>query len=527
MQTNRILLIGLDAATFSYIKLWIKMLPHINYLIKNGASMNLISTIPPLTPPAWTSMMTGKNPGKHGVFHFYEPDGKSFVNSRSNKAKPLWEILSLEGKKVIVINMPLTYPVKKVNGFMISGFLTPDERTNFTYPKTLKDKIFKMKYKILSDLTLKGNEKYQVAELKKSVKTRLKTALWLLTNYSWDFATVVFMETDQVQHFYFNNPDSILEIYLEIGRAIEELVGHLPKGTYVIIASDHGFGARRCSVSLNAYFYQLGILRIKPLRFVIKELLNGFLGIMFNHLNVFCECLFILLKKVSRHVTLKNVKEIIEEIAINLKDKSYIAYLASDFDLSKSVAYSPFPWFDHTNYAFVRLLSQSQKVKKWLIKKICEIIHPRTRERLVKNIYNRNDVYWGKYAYLGPDLIVEFKEDCSGNYSFISNESWFKEFNDGMHYRNGIAIFYGPDIKVGVNLDSHVMIWDICPTILHLLNMPIPKDMDGRVLTEIFKPESKLAKRKPKYVDEDFFERKKIKVKTKLRIEKLKKIGKI
>jgi len=502
------------------------MLPTMNHLIKNGASMNLISTIPPLTPPAWTSMMTGKNPGKHGVFHFYEHDGKFLVNSRSVKAKSLWEILSVEGKKVIVINMPLTYPAKRVNGYMISGFLTPDERSNFTYPKMLKDKILKMGYKILSDLTLKGNEKYQIAELKESVKTRLKTALWLLTHYSWDFAAVIFMETDQVQHFYFRNPHLILEVYLEIEKAIEELINQVPRGTYTIIVSDHGFGARRCSISLNAYFYQLGILRIKSTRFVIKRLLNEFLRIMFNRLNVFRGYLVILLEKISSHVPLRNEKNIIENIIIYLKSKSYVEYLAHDFDLSRSVAYSPFPWFDHTNYAIVRLLSHSKKVKKWLIKKIYGITNPKTGASLVKNIYDRGDVYWGKYTFRGPDLIIEFKEDCSGNYSFIRNESWFKEFNDGMHYRNGIAIFNGPDIKEGVELDSHAMIWDICPTILHMLNLPIPKDMDGRVLIEIFKPESKIAKRESIYAEEVSV-RKKIKEKTKLRIEQLKKIGKI
>jgi len=498
------------------------MLPNINKLVKSGTSFKLISTIPPLTPPAWTSMMTGKNPGKHGVFHFFETNGKSFVNSRSNKAETLWEILSKEGKRVIVINMPLTFPVKKVNGCMVSGFLTPDERCNFTYPKKLRDDLLKIKYRILSDLTLKGKEKYQVAELKQSIRTRLKAALLILKEYPWDFATIVFMETDQVQHFYFKNPQCIFEIYSEIDKAIGRLISCVPKETYVIIASDHGFGARKCSVSLNAYFYKLGILRIKSLHFITKKLLNKFLSIAFDRLNIFRKYLVLLLQKLYHNMPVGKAKEVIENIIIHLKSKSYIEFLPHDFNLSKSLAYSPFPWFDHTNYGIVKLLSKSKKVKKWLNKKIYELVDPKNGESLVKNIYDRKHVYWGKYATLGPDLIIEFKENCSGNYSFYSNDLWFREFDDGMHYREGIAIFYGPSIKKEANFNSRAMIWDICPTILHIFNLPIPKDMDGKVLMEIFKPESEIAKRKPKYI-----ERRKLEEEIKLKIKRLKELGRI
>lgn len=524
---NKVLFIGLDAAAFSYINLWLELLPNINGIIKSGVFLELVSVIPPLTPPAWTSMMTGKNPGKHRVFHFFETDGKNFVDSRSIKAETVWEILSINGKKVIVINMPLTYPVKKVNGCLISGFLTPDEKHNFVYPKKLRNKLLEMNYKILSDLVLKGKEKYRIAELKESVKTRLKTALWLLKNYPWDFAAVVFMETDQVQHFYFKNRQRVLELYSEIDKAIGTLISNVPEETCIIVASDHGFGERKCSVSLNAYFYQLGILRIKSTRFVIKRVLNKFLSIMFNHLDVFRKPLIILLQKISKCIPLKKVRETVRSLPIYLRDKSYMEFLIHEFDLSRTIAYSPFPWFDHVNYGLVKLLSSSKKVRKWIIKKIYEISNPKTGEKLVENIYYKGDVYWGKYAHLGPDLIIEFKEGCSGNYSFFSNGSCFKEFDDGMHYRKGIAIFKGPAIKEGIKLNSHVMIWDICPTILHILNQPIPNDVDGRVLTEIFKPESKISKIKPKYVKRGFFETKKLKEEIKLKIGKLKKTGKI
>jgi len=527
MSRNKVLFIGLDAVSFRYIKAWSKMLPNLSWLIKTGVASEVVSTIPPLTPPAWTSMMTGKNPGKHGVFHFFETDGSSFVNSKSVKAPPLWEILSLVGRKVIVINMPLTYPVKKVNGCLISGFLTPDERHSFTYPKELKDKLSEMNYRVLSDLALKGKEKYQIAELKESIRTKLKIALWLLKNYPWDFAAVVFMETDQVQHFYFKNPNLVLKIYSEVDKAIGKLINEVPKDTYIIVASDHGFGERKCSVSLNAYLYQLGILKIKLKRLIVKKFLNKSLSIIFSHLNFLRIYLIILLEKVLHHIPSKRAKETIRELTIYLRDRSYMEFSIHDFDLSRSMAYSPFLWFDSVNFGFIKLLSPSKKVKKWIISKLYKITDPETGEKLVKNIYSKEEVYRGKYTSMASDLIVEFKEDCSGNYGFFSNGSCFKKFDDGMHYRNGIAIFNGPALKKDADLNSNLMIWDICPTILHILDLPIPKDMDGKVLMEIFKPESDVAKRNPKYVDGSFYEKKKLEEKTKLSIKRLKKLGRI
>jgi len=529
MSKNKVLFIGLDAASRRYIEARSKMLPNLKRIIENGVLLGLISTIPPLTPPAWASMMTGKNPGKHRIFHFYDVGSRplSFVNSRCIKAEPLWETLSLYGKRIIVINMPLTYPIKKINGCIISGFLTPDEKHEFAYPKELKRKLLKMNYKIQSDLALRGKQKYQMAELNQLVRTRLETALWLLKSYPWDFAAVVFMETDQVQHFYFNSPKHVFDLYCEIDKAVGKLIDNMPARTYIVIASDHGFGERRCSISLNAYFYQLGLLRIKLTQFVIKKVLNKFLSIMFNRLKFFRKHMIILLEKISYFIFFKNVKETIKNTIVCLRDGSYMSFLPHEFDLSSSIAFSPFPWFDHINFGLVKLLSNSKKVKKWLIGKIYEINNPKTGENLVKNIYDRDEVYWGEYAHLGPDLIVEFKESCSGNYCFFCDGPWFKEFNDGMHYREGVAIFRGPGIKKGIRLDSHVMIWDICPTILHILNQPIPKDMDGRVLTEIFQPGSEIAKRKPKYIERSVYERKKIEEETKLKIKRLKKLGKM
>lgn len=495
MRNHRVLFIGLDAATFYFIRPWKEMLPNINSLIQKGVSSELTSTIPSLTPPAWTSIVTGKNPGKHGVFHFFDSSDKNFVNSTSKKASSIWDILSKKGKKVIVMNVPLTYPTSKVNGCMISGFLTPDEKHEFTYPKKLKSTVLKMGYGILTDPVFIGREKFEITELKESIKNRLKVALWLIKNQQWDFAALVFMETDFAQHFYFKDSQRILEVYLEVDRAIGKLLKEVPRGTSVVLISDHGFGPRKKRVAINAYLYQLGLIRIKPARFIGKKLSNKFLSFILNHLGGTRVPFSILLKKVHRvfksfgrestSTMIGIMNEFLEAITFSLTNESLLEFILKDFDLSKTKAHYPFASFDETNYAFLRTGPKSKKFQTWLAKKCYDLVDPETGEKIVKKVHWRDDVYWGKYAIFAPDLILELDEKYSGNYGFTPG-NLFKTVDDGMHHRKGIVIFRGPNIKRGISLNSDIYTWDVAPTILQIMKLPVPSDMDGKVIKEIF-----------------------------------------
>ena len=137
MKAPRLLIVGLDAATFDLICPWIAegKLPNLAALMKNGAWGRLASILPPVTPPAWTSFMTGKNPGKHGIFHFLgaRPGTYklSYLNAASRRAKTIWRILSDAGYTVGTMNVPFTCPPEHLNGFQISGMDTPSEKSPF------------------------------------------------------------------------------------------------------------------------------------------------------------------------------------------------------------------------------------------------------------------------------------------------------------------------------------------------------------------------------------------------------------
>jgi predicted AlkP superfamily phosphohydrolase/phosphomutase len=146
-MSRKLLIIGLDGATFDLLDPLMDdgRMPNLRGLAAKGVRSDLLSVIPPVTPAAWTSFMTGKSPAKHGIFHFRQFDpltGEERVhNSASISDTTLWEYMSAGGISVGVVNVPMTFPPLKVNGFLVSGVDTPSLREDYTYPPELKEEI--------------------------------------------------------------------------------------------------------------------------------------------------------------------------------------------------------------------------------------------------------------------------------------------------------------------------------------------------------------------------------------------------
>ncbi len=145
----RVIVIGLDGATFDLILPWVKegCLPTFKRLMEEGVWGELKSTIPPLTGPAWSLFMTGKNQGKHGIFDFMvrNPEGYDWItiNATFRKGRSFWNFLEEEGRRAIVFNVPVTYPPEHGKGAMVSGFLTPPGAEDFIFPPELGKKLEK------------------------------------------------------------------------------------------------------------------------------------------------------------------------------------------------------------------------------------------------------------------------------------------------------------------------------------------------------------------------------------------------
>ena len=202
MRPQRVLIIGLDGGTFDLIQPWARQgyLPNLRRLLEEGTSTELLSTFPPVTSPAWPSFMTGMNPGKHSVFDFIRArsTGYDMVNSTSIQQPTLWDHLSAAGFRVGVMNVPVTYPPRPINGFIITGLLSPNQG-NICYPPDLIRRYEPSlgRYWVTPEVQYKRSDPEPfLAELRAITETHGRYAQALLEGEAWDVLMVVFGATD-------------------------------------------------------------------------------------------------------------------------------------------------------------------------------------------------------------------------------------------------------------------------------------------------------------------------------------------
>ena len=211
---RRVLIIGLDGATFDVLNPLIAegKLPHLAGVVRDGASGILRSTIPPITPAAWTTFLTGKLPGAHGIIDFERYDVHAhrlcFNSTRClDHVRNLWQILGDHGLKVGSVNVPMTYPPTPVNGFLVSGFETPGPEAEFVYPPTMREEILRR----WPDPTLKASWKRKtfggirvfqrnLDYVSRSFRQGADMSMFLGDRFGWDALMVVFKLTDNLQH---------------------------------------------------------------------------------------------------------------------------------------------------------------------------------------------------------------------------------------------------------------------------------------------------------------------------------------
>ena len=192
----KLFVIGLDGATFDLIRPWVAQgkLPTFKKLMDGGAWSELRSTVPPVTASAWSSFMTGKNPGAHGLFDFMQRKRDSYdlapVSVMDRDGRAVWDLLGDASKRVIVMNVPVTWPPQPVNGLLVTGMLTPRNAENYTYPHELADELQRQigEYIVYSDeVYSKGRGEIFLNALKYSAEQRTRAAEYLMQKYPWDF----------------------------------------------------------------------------------------------------------------------------------------------------------------------------------------------------------------------------------------------------------------------------------------------------------------------------------------------------
>lgn len=507
-MSQRLLVIGLDGASFNVLDALFekRYLPNLAKLIANGARADLETTFPPITAVAWSTFMTGKNPGKHGIFEFVKRDGNRelAVNASFRRGPAIWDLLSRAGKRVIVHNFPCTYPPRVINGLMIADFMTPQGKTDFTYPKSLLPELEDWfgPYRLhLSQTYANGNVQGVLDELNDELEYKARVTEYLMTGYEWDAFFQYFWGTDRIQHELWHIIDdshprhneresaAYREKVYDYFRRVDEVIGRLlqlaGEDALVWVVSDHGFGPVHTYCSLNIWLLQEGFLKLK------QDVLTRLKSAMFR-LGMTPEAAFKVVKRLplGRFRPARGVSQ--RPGSSELLSTLFLSF--NDVDWSRTVAFSK------GNYGQLYVNLQGREpdgsvseddydvVCDKLVERLKTIKDPKTGDQWVGQVFRRHEIYSGPCVTDAPDVAFlpqDMKYLPLGNADFTSNQFAVDAFGiSGCHRMHGVMIASGGPIKRAIRaVDASIA--DVTPTILYLMGEEVPEDIDGRLLREI------------------------------------------
>jgi len=514
----KIFILGIDGGTWDILNMGVreKKLPTFKYLMENGVHGILRSTIPPGTLPAIPSFFTGKNPGKGGLDSFFDGRTGRVMSSLDIREPALWDILSRNSLRCCVVGVPLTYPTKEINGVMISGPLLPSSDCDFTWPRELRSEI---DYPVESAggeslvETVKGKgRRYLFDRYRGITKKRLGVFKELLAKEDYDFSIFFVRGSDILQHFLWEEKHLLLEYHQIIDTFLKEMLDW-GKFDLIFIFSDHGFEKLTQYFHINNWLEQQRYLFVrKPIRFLhsFNVISRGVATLRYLVLKGLALFSFLAEDKQSKIMqTVVRGKMRVESL---LKRSAGAVF---GVDRNKTVAWSQKlygieikPGLEADEYL---------QVREEIIKKLNELkVNGKKIIRLVKR---REEEYTGNYTNRFPDIIFLTEEGIVPQVSLAKQVlvTPKRRIRTGQHGSavNGIFVAYGNSIKKGAKTEN-AMIYDITPTVLYAFGLSIPKDMDGRVLKEIFREGSELAQREVRYQEVDV-EREKQRIRERLR----------
>lgn len=516
-MSKKVLFIGLDGSTFDVLDPLMKagLMPRLQSFIDGGVRGLLETTIPPITPTAWVSWMTGKNPGKHGVFEFLLrrkgsgalPDMP--VSARSRDGLPFWDVLGQMGKQAIVTNVPCTYPPQMTNGLMISDFLTPRGRRDFTHPASLIDEIesrFGPYQLYITEVYSPGKVDNILNQLFEELEYKTKVNRYLMDEYGWDVFATHYWGTDRFQHElwhlldeshpFFNRKEHdahigrIHEYWHAVDSTLGELFDAAGSDSTVYLGSDHGFGPIKKFLCFNVWLIQEGLLVLK------RDAMTRFKRAIFK-LGLTPDLAY----RSAMKLGLAHLR-----LSMGVTNRSSLMKLANnlmlslgDVDWTRTVAFSK------GNYGqiFINLKgreaqgivepgAQYERVMGEVIGKLRALVDPENAEPLIGPVWRREDLYTGPHSDESPDiqfLPSDMSNKPLGTLDLTSNRFITPVYgNSGDHRMHGIMLGRGPELKRGASVEGARII-DYAPTILHSFGVEIPSDMDGRVLEPIFTEE--------------------------------------
>lgn len=450
----RTLVLGFDGASPRLVDKWIDRLPTFNMFKERGSWGLTIPPIPAQTPVAWTTFATGQNPGNHGIFSFafrhkgsYE---RKVIDPELIRSKTLWRILSDCGKRIGVVNVPMCDSMK-VRGFIIPGFLS---RTEGVFPPPIKE-ILQRRFhvdRLMGDLdvdTLKmarSNPELFFERVNHITDEMAEICLHLIKEEKWDFFMAVFMGADRIQHFFWKYVDEdhpeyeetligelVEDFYIKLDRIVSRFLEGVPEDICVIVLSDHGFCPIHKEIIINDFLQEMKFLETDEIGKIDLER--------------------------SRAISYGY-----GDIWLNVRGREPKGIIGSDKD-----------------YEDLRV-EISEELKRIKV----------DGGRPILDVKKREQIYWGSYVDRAPDLTTIFDIGWqAARQPEITKRSKLKRYvndnplwsggHDGTHDPAavpGIIGVLGPEMRKEREL--RVRLSDVAPTILGLMGIAAPTEMDGK-----------------------------------------------
>lgn len=483
---NPTLLIGLDGATFTVLDHLMDngTMPFLKEFAGSGVRAKLRSTSNPLTPPAWISLMTGRNPGQHGVIDFIWAEQRktehyfTLYNFMDIRSETIWSMVSRQDGKVCSLNFPMMSPPPSVSGSIVPGLVSWKHLRRNVHPEGLYERLKELPEFNARDLAWdfdlekkaeKGvpEEEYEgwVEFHKRRERQWFEVARYLMLNEPSDLTAVLFDGPDKIFHMGYrfldpkvfpesalpwerNMRDLCYSYFNELDGYLEKIVGLAEPGTRVFMVSDHGFGPTWEVFRVNAWLNSMGYLAWKDLD-----------GLDENN----------------------------RKKAMKVADRHFVL-----LDWDKTTAYAR---TSTSNGIYIRVAQepgqpgvppeQYEDFRSRLIKDLMEVRDPESGERIIKRVMTKEEAYPGENNMQAPDLTIVTRDH--GFISIVNKEPvvFKRPYVEGTHYPDGVFLANGPGIRKGETVSSF-SIEDTAPCCLYSLGLDIPRDLDGKMPSQVF-----------------------------------------
>lgn len=518
MKFKKTVIIGLDGATWKLLDPLLQQgrLPNLQKIVSGGARATLLSTKPPVTVPAWTTFATGVQPGKHGCYDFFLP-GRTLADfrpatSQAIKLPTLYELLEAAGKKCILINLPNSYPPRLPSMTMVTDFMTIGN--DYIFPQTLAQK-----YPILQRYRLSPDERIRLTQdtttyirhILDLERDRVTAVKQLFTGEPWDLFFFLFSSTDWISHLVFY--DMVEQDHLEAMKVFDLvdtffgwLLQQLTTETTLYVMSDHGFTYYTELFYINRWLEQQGYLtttsgagqleeaataRRRSLAAARRQgrlrlrLSKRWLDVLFFH-----PAIERLLKQFY-HAILKPLFPISLAVDVGI-------------DLAKTKVCFPRGSMLQTLYLNYRgnfdngLITDRAEYDtiRADVKAKLEVLRTSSGKRVTEHVYTKEELYGDHPPVPSPDLHCATKDVWIVGH--LHSKTLFEKKISNKHDAYGMFVAYGADIQPSQQLPN-LSIADLTPTVLHQFGLSIPQYSDGRVVQELFLPDTDAARRPPRF----------------------------